>query len=329
MASPRPRVVVSQPIPAAALERLQQVADVDVGPDASRIMPRAELAARLRGADALFHLMHDVVDAEMIGAATRLKVIGSMSIFPATVDLAAATARKIPVTTIPAIVTEATADLHFALLLAVARRVVEGDAALRRGVFPGSQSLHFAGLGVHGKTIGIVGMGRIGLAVARRARGFDMTVLYTKRNRLPEAEERAAGVAFAPLDELLGRSDFVSLHPTLTPQTRHLIGARELTLMKPTAVLVNTSRGPVVDEAALATALAARRIAGAGLDVYEEEPRVHPGLLGLSQVTLTPHLGSAVGELREQMAGIVVENIRAVLEGRRPPNLYNAEVYSS
>jgi glyoxylate reductase len=327
MASTRPRVVVSQPIPAPALERLQALAEVDMGPDASRIMPRAELSARLRGADALFHLMHDVVDAEMIGAAPRLKVIASMSISPATVDVAAATARKIPVTTIPPIVTEATADMHFALLLSVARRVVESDGALRRGVFPGSQSLHFAGLGVHGKTIGIVGMGRIGLAVARRARGFDMTVLYTKRTRLTEAEERAAGASFASLDELLARSDFVSVNTTLTPQTRHLIGARELSLMKPTAVVVNTSRGPVVDEAALAAALAERRIAGAGLDVYEEEPRVHTGLLALHQVTLTPHLGSAVGELRERMAEVVVDNIRAVLEGRRPPNLHNAEVY--
>jgi glyoxylate reductase len=328
MANERPRVVVSQPIPSAALERLRAVADVDVGPDASRIMPRADLAARLRGADALFHLMHDVVDAEMIGAAPRLKVIASMSIFPATVDLAAATARKIAVTTIPPIVTEATADLHFALLLAVARRVVEGDAALRRGTFPGSQSLHFAGLGVHRKTLGIVGMGRIGAAVARRARGFEMAVLYTKRTRLPEAEERALGASFVPLDELLARSDFVSLHPTLTPQTRHLVGARELALMKPTAVLVNTSRGPVVDEAALAEALAARRIAGAGLDVYEEEPKVHPGLLALPNATLTPHLGSAVAELRAQMADIVVENLRAALEGRRPPNLFNAEAFA-
>lgn len=327
MANARPRVVVSQPIPAPALERLRAVAEVDAGQDASRIMPRAELSAHLRGADVLFHLMHDVVDAEMIAAAPRLKVIASMSITPATVDVAAATARKIPVTTIPAIVTEATADMHFALLLSVARRVVEADAALRRGLFPGSQSLHFAGLGVHGKTIGIVGMGRIGLAVARRARGFDMTVLYTKRSRLPEADERAAGASYASLDELLGRSDFVSVNATLTPQTRHLIGARELSLMKATAVVVNTSRGPVVDEAALVDALAAHRIAGAGLDVYENEPRVHPGLLPLPQVVLTPHLGSAVGELREQMAQVVVDNIRAVLEGRRPPNLYNPEVY--
>lgn len=327
MANPRPRVVVSQPVPAPALERLRALAEVEVGGDSSRILPRAELLERLRGADVLFHLMHDRVDAEMIGAAARLKAIASMSITPATVDVAAATARRIPVTTIPPIVTEATADMAFALLLATARRVVEADGALRRGVFPGSQSHHFVGAGVHGKTLGIVGLGRIGLAVARRARGFDMTVLYAKRSRLPEAEERAAGVAFATLDDLLARSDFVALSVSLTPETRHLIGARELSLMKAGAILVNVARGPVVDEAALAQALAAGRIAGAGLDVYEEEPRVHPGLLPLAQVVLTPHLGSAVGELRERMAQVVVDNIQAVLRGERPPNLYNPEIY--
>jgi glyoxylate reductase len=324
----RPRVFVSQPLPAPALDRLAGFAAVDAGEDASRIMPRAELALRLRDADAFVHLMHDVVDAAAIGEARRLRVIASMSIHPATLDVAAATARGIPVTTIPPIVGEATADLHFALLLAVARRVVEADAALRRGVFPGSQSMHFAGAAVHGKTLGIVGLGRIGGAVAHRARGFDMTVLYAKRTRLPEAEERERGVTHAPLEELLRRSDFVSLHCAFTPETRHLVGARELALMKPTAFLVNTSRGPVVDEAALVEALRARRIAGAGLDVYEDEPRVHPGLLPLANVVLTPHLGSAVRELREEMARIVVDNVEAALRGERPPNLYNPEIYA-
>jgi glyoxylate reductase len=328
MANARPRVVVSQPVSAAALERLRAVAEVEVGPDSSRIMPRGELLERLRGADALFHLMHDRVDAEMIAGAPRLKVIASMSIAPATVDVAAATARRIPVTTIPPIVTEGTADMAFALLLAAARRVVESDAALRRGLFPGSQSHHFVGLGVHGKTLGIVGLGRIGLAMARRARGFDMTVIYTKRSRLSGAEERAAEVSFSTLDDLLGASDFVSVNTPLTPETHHLIGERQLSLMKPGAILVNTARGPVVDEAALVRALASGRIAGAGLDVYEEEPKVHPGLLGLPQVVLTPHLGSAVGDLREEMARVVVDNIQAVLRGERPPNLYNPEVYA-
>ncbi len=328
MQNERPRVLVSQPIPSSALERLRAMAEVEVGGDASRILPRPDLIGRIRGADVLIHLMHDAVDATVIAAGTRLKMIASMAVVPATVDVAAASARKIPVTTIPPIVTEATADMHFALLLAAARRLIEADAALRGGLFPGSQSLHFAGAGVHGKTIGIVGLGRIGRAIARRARGFDMTVLYTKRSRLPEAEERELAVSYVGLDELLQRADFVSLSCALTPQTRHLVGARQLSLMKRGAILVNTARGPVVDEAALVDALAAGRIAGAALDVYEDEPRVHPGLLPLRQVVLAPHLGSAEAELRERMAHVVVDNIQAVIEGRRPPNLYNPEAFA-
>lgn len=328
MATTKPRVLVTQPIASSAMERLRAFADLDVGPDTSRIMPRAEIVQRIRDVDGLYHLMHDAIDAQVIAAAPRLKVIASMSVNPATVDLKAATARKIMVTTIPAIITEATADMHWALLMAAARRVVESDQALRRGVFPGSQSNHFCGVYVWQKTIGIVGMGRIGTAIARRARAFGMTVLYTKRTRLPEAEERALGVSYASLDDLLRQSDFVSLNPMLTPETRHLVGARELALMKPTAILINTSRGPVVDEAALVEALTAGRIAGAGLDVYEEEPKVHPGLIPLRQVVLTPHTGSAVGEMREQMANVVVDNLQAVFEGRRPPNLFNPEVLS-
>lgn len=327
MGATRPRVLISQPIPASALDRLRTMAEVEMGENSGRIMPRAELLERVRRADCLFHLMHDVVDAEIIAAGRGLRVIASMSIVPATVDVPAATARRIPVTTIPPIVTEATADLHWALLLAVARRVVEADGALRRGIFPGSQSLHFAGAAVHGKTLGIIGLGRIGRAIARRARGFDMRILYTKRSRLSEAEERDLSVAYLPLDDLLRQADFVSLNAAFTPETYHLIGARELSLMKPTAFLINTARGPVVDEGALVEALRSGRIGGAGLDVYEKEPQVHSGLLELPHVVLTPHLGSAVGELREGMAHIVVDNILAVIRGERPPNLYNPEVY--
>ena len=327
MGAQRPRVLISQPIPASALDRLRTVAEVEMGKDSDRIMSRTELLERVRRADCLFHLMHDAVGADVIAAGQNLRVIASMAIVPATVDVAAATARRIPVTTIPPIVTEATADLHWAPLLAVARRVVEADGALRRGVFPGSQSHHFAGAAVHAKKLGIVGLGRIGRAVARRARGFDMTVLYTKRCRLSEAEEREQGVTYAPLDDLLRQADFVSLNAAFTPETHHLIGARELSLMKPTAFLINTARGPMVDEEALVGALRSRRIAGAALDVFENEPRVHPDLLGLDGLVLTPHLGSAVGELREQMAHIVVDNILAVIRGERPPNLYNPEVY--
>jgi glyoxylate reductase len=327
MATERARLFVSQPIPASALERLKGLADVTVGGDASRILPRPELVEKLRQADVFVHLMHDAVDAQAIAAATRLKLIASMAIVPATVDMAAATARKIAITTIPPIVTEATADLHFALLLAAARRVVEADAAVRGGLFPGSQSMHFAGAGVHGKTIGIVGLGRIGRAIARRARGFDMAVLYTKQSRLSEDEERQLGATYVNLDDLLARSDYLSVSCSLTPQTRHLVGARELKLVRPSAILVNTARGPVVDEAALVAALNEGRLAGAGLDVYEEEPRVHPGLLPLRNVVLLPHLGSAVFELRERMAHVVADNVQAFLEGRRPPNLHNPEIY--
>jgi glyoxylate reductase len=327
METHRPLVVVSQPIAPSAVARLRTFAAVEMGEDSSRIMARADLLERVRRADVLFHLMHDSVDAEMIAAATTLRLIASLAIIPATVDVAAATARKIPVTTIPPIVTEATADLSWALLMAAARRVVEGDMALRQGIYPGSQSNHFAGGAVHGKTIGIIGLGRIGRAMARRARGFDMRILYTKRSRLSEVEERELGVTYVPLNDLLRQADFISINAAFTRETRHLIGARELALMKPTAFLINTSRGPLVDEAALVEVLQARRLAGAGLDVYEEEPRVHPGLLPLHQVVLTPHLGSAVGELREQMAHVVVDNIQAVLKGEHPPNLYNPEVY--
>ena len=328
MATRGPLVLITQPIAASAVQRLRAMADVEMSEDSGRIMPRAELLERLRHAEILFHMMHDVVDAEMIAAATKLRLVACMSTGPATLDIAAATARRIAVTVTPAMVTEATADMTWALLISTARRVVEADAALRAGVFPGSQSNHFNGFSVHGKTLGIVGMGRIGAAVARRARGFDMTVLYSRRNRLPEAEERALGATHVPLDELVRRADFVSVNAALTPETRHLIGARELSLMKPTAILVNTSRGPVVDEAALVEALQAGRIAGAGLDVYENEPRVHPGLLPLKQAVLTPHLGSAVAEVRERMAHVVVDNIEAFIGGKRPPNLYNPEVYA-
>src|SRR5262249_5930005 len=279
MPSQRPRVFVSQPIPASALARLREIAEVEAGGDSSRILPRAELAQGICRADVLIHLMHDGVRGPATAAPPRLRLIASMAIAPATVDVAAATAHKIPITTIPPIVTEATADMHFALLLAAARRLVEADSALRAGVFPGSQSLHFAGAGVHGKTIGVVGLGRIGRAIARRARGFDMTVLYTKRTRIPEAEERELSASYSGLDELLRRADFVSVSCALTSQPRHLLGARELSLVKPSAILVNTARGPVVDEAALVDALTSGRIASAALDVYEEEPRVHPGLL--------------------------------------------------
>jgi glyoxylate reductase len=323
----KPPIFVTQPIAGGALDRLRAVGEVTLNPDALHILTRAELLAGVREAEYLVCLLHDRVDAEVIGAGSRLRMIASMAIIPASVDIAAATARGIPVTTIPPLVTEATADLHFALLLAVARRVVEGDRALRQGIFPGGQSAHFVGGDVHGQTLGIVGLGRIGEAVARRARGFGMRILYTKRRRLEPAAEAALGVTYASLDDLLRESDFVSVHAALMPETVHLIGARELALMRPSAYLVNTARGPIVDEKALVDALRGRTIAGAALDVFEQEPHVEPGLIDLPTVVLTPHLGSAARGTRARIADIVADNVIAVIEGRRPPNVYNPEVY--
>ena len=326
----RPRVFVTQPIPASAMRRLRDIADVEWNDDDTHIMTRQELAAAARAHDVLFCLLSDRVDADVIAANPSLRMIATMKITPTDVDVVAATSRRIPVTVVPPIVTEATADLHFAILLAVARRVIEGDRLVRKGVFPGAQSMHLVGAGVCGKTIGLVGGGgRIGKAVAKRARGFSMRTLYWGPRRIPQSDERTLGLAYAPLDTLLAESDFVSLHPPLKPETIHLIGARELSLMKPSAFLVNTARGPIVDEKALVDALLAKRIAGAALDVFEREPQVEEALLAMPNVVLTPHLGSAVLETREAIANVVVDNIAAFIDGRRPPNCWNPEIYDA
>jgi glyoxylate reductase len=229
-------------------------------------------------------------------------------------------------TNTPDVVTEATADLAWALLLAAARRVAEGDRFLRAGKPWIWGPEFFLGFEVHGKTLGVIGLGRIGQAVARRAAGFGMPVLYTARRRLDRDREAALGVAWRELDQLLAEADFVSIHTGLSPATRHLIGPEQLDRMKPTAVLVNTARGPIVDEAALAAALRDGRLGAAGLDVFEREPEVHPGLLELDKVTIVPHLGTATLETRVAMGMTAAANVLAALEGRRPPNLLNPEV---
>jgi glyoxylate reductase len=252
-----------------------------------------------------------------------------MTITPDRIDVAEATRRGIIVTNIPAVVTDATADIAFGLLLAVARRIVEGDKAFRAGIYPGSQGNYFAGAAVSGKTLGLIGAGRIGQTVARRASGFGMRILYSDPVKLPEAIEKELRLERVSFDELFAASDFISVHPQLTPETRHLVGYEQFRLMKKTAFIVNTSRGPIIEEAGLVRALKEKLIAGAGLDVYEHEPVVSPELIQMSNVVLTPHLGSAVLELREAMAHIVVDNIQAIAEGRRPPNCINPEVLST
>jgi glyoxylate reductase len=325
----RPRIFITQPVAGSAVERLRGVADVEFNPDAVHIATKEELLAAVRTHDVLFCLLHDRVDGEVIAANPGLKAVASMKITPSDIDVTEATRLRIPVTVIPPIVTEATADLHMALLLAVTRRIVEGDQLVRKGVFPGAQSAHLEGMLLGGKVLGLIGGGgRIGRAVARRARGFGMKLIYSSPRRKPEAEQEL-DMKYVPLDELLAAADIVSVHTPLTPETRHQLGEREIGLMKPTAFLVNTSRGPIIDEAALARALVEKRIAGAALDVFENEPKVDPRLVTLSTVVLTPHLGSAARELREVMANVVVDNIMAILEGRQPPNCWNKEIYAS
>ncbi|HML12839.1 MAG TPA: D-glycerate dehydrogenase [Xanthobacteraceae bacterium] len=324
----RPRVYVTQPIAASAAKRLREVARVTINPDSSRPLPKKNLLAAVPKTDVLFSLLHDRVDRDVLAANPKLRAVCSMAITPDAIDVAAATARGIPVTVVPPIVGEATADLNFGLIIAVARRMREGDRLLRQGGFPGGQSNHLAGAAVSGKVLGLIGGGgRIGRAVAKRAHGFSMEVLYWSPRRKPARDEQDFGIAYVPFDDLLARSDFISLHPPLNEETRHMISDREFALMKPTAFLINTARGPIVDEAALIRALTKKRIAGAGLDVYEHEPKVAMALRKMPNVVLTPHMGSAVASLREVMANIVVDNIVAILDGKPPPNCINPQVF--
>jgi glyoxylate reductase len=298
------RVVVTSPL---AIDVRPLLAGHDVA-GGDRRLGRAELLDAVGDADGLICLLSDRVDEELLARAPRLRVVADHAVGVDNVDLAACARRAIVVANTPDVLTDATADLAFALLLAVARRVVEGDALVRSGGWAGWEPGQLLGADVAGRTLGIVGLGRIGQAVARRAAGFDMRVLWTGRG---------AGV---PLDELLADSDFVTLHCPLTPATRGLIGAAALAQMKPTAILVNTARGAIVDEAALVAALAAGRIAGAGLDVFAAEPEVPAALRADPRVVVLPHVGSATRGTRARMAQLCAEAVNAVLAGRVPAN---------
>jgi glyoxylate reductase len=322
------RIYITQPIAQSAVSRLRAVGEVRVNPDPLHIATKEEMIVALQDCNVLFCMLHDRVDREIIEANPDLLIIASTTVTPVDIDVAAASARRIPVTVVPsALLDDATADLAWALLLCAARRVAECDRLMRAGVFPGSQSSYMEGAGVSGKTVGLVGMGGVGRASARRARGFGMRILYHDPIRLNADAERDLDLRWVTLDELLATSDFVSIHARLTPHTRHLLSDREFALMKPSAYLINTARGPIVDEQALVRAIAEGRIAGAGLDVYENEPQPSRELLSLQNVVFTPHVGSGVRELREQMANIAVDNILAVMAGRKPPNCWNREIY--
>jgi glyoxylate reductase len=311
------RCFVSRRLPGDALERLAAEHDVDFWPEPMP-PPRAELAARVRDAEGLLCLLTERVDAELLAGAPRLRAVSNLAVGSDNVDLDAATARGIPVGVTPDVLTEATADLAFALLLAAARRLPEAQAHVRAGEWLTWDPSALLGRDVHGATLGIVGAGRIGQAVARRAEGFDMEVL---------AHRRSGGV---PLDELLERSDFVSLHVPLTPDTRGLIGERELRLMRPEAILVNTARGPLVDTDALVRALRENWIAAAALDVTDPEPLAadHP-LLELPNSLVVPHIGSGSVSARTAMADLAVDNLLAGLAGERMPHCANPEVYEA
>jgi lactate dehydrogenase-like 2-hydroxyacid dehydrogenase len=322
------RVFVSQEIVEDALAVFDGSGiSVDVRRD-HRPLPPEELCAAVARYDGLICLLTDRIDAEFLAACPQLRVVANVAVGYDNIDVAAATRAGVAVTNTPGVLTEATADLAFALLLATARRVPEGDAFLREGRYTHWRvQQEQMGVDVHGATLGLFGLGQIGRAVARRARGFDMTVLYHDVQRLPAEDERDLGVAYVEFDELLARSDFVSVHAPLLDATRHRFGAAAFAAMKPTAMLVNTARGPIVDEAALAAALREGVIAGAGLDVYEREPEVDAQLLELrDRVVLLPHLGSATGTTRREMCRMAARNVRDALSGRRPENLVNTEV---
>jgi glyoxylate reductase len=329
MASARPQVLVTRKLPDPVMERLTDGADVDLyeGPGA---MPRDELLARAKGKPGAITLLTDRVDDEFLDAAgDQLLVVANYAVGFDNIDVPALTARGVLATNTPDVLTETTADTTWALLMAAARRVAEGDRFLRSRTpwIWGPEMM--LGQDVHGKVLGIVGFGRIGQAVARRGKGFGMSVLYYDVFRPSSDVEEVLNAAYRDLDELLAESDFISIHVALTPETRHLFRREQFRKMKPTAVLVNTSRGPVIDEAALVDALEAGELFAAGLDVFENEPEVHPGLLELDRAVIIPHLGSATVETRDAMGMLAVDNVTAALEGRRPPTLLNPEVWEA
>ncbi|AMB38948.1 MULTISPECIES: D-glycerate dehydrogenase [Paenarthrobacter] len=317
------RVVVTGRIPETALENLRAKHDV-IAWESEGSISREELLRRVAGADAIVSLLTERVDAELLDAAgPQLKVVSNVAVGYDNIDVPACTERGIIATNTPGVLTEATADIAFGLILMATRRLGEGERLIRAGQ-PWKWGMFFLlGSSLQGKTLGIVGMGGIGIATARRAKAFGMDIVYQSRSQIDPAIAVELGARRVGLDELLAISDVVSLHCPYGPNTHHLIGAEQLAAMKDTAYLVNTARGPIIDEAALALALRENQIAGAGLDVFEQEPKVHPWLLELENVALVPHLGSATVETRTAMAVLAASNTLAVLGGEQPPTPIN------
>lgn len=317
------KVVITGRIPQEAVDRLRAEHDVTSWDDVTTI-ERPELLRRVQGAESILSLLTEKVDAELLEAAgAQLRIVSNVAVGYNNVDVKACTERGIKVTNTPGVLTEATADIAMALILSSTRRLGEGERVIRSRSSWQWGMFYMLGMGIQGRQLGIVGMGQIGIATAKRARAFGMTIAYTKRTPLDAATSKELDAKHVELDELLATSDVVSLHCPYSPETHHLINAERLAKMKRNAHLVNTARGPVVDEAALVDALRTGVIAGAGLDVFENEPTVHEGLLGLDNAVLIPHLGSATVETRTAMANLAATNTLAFLAGKQPPNPVN------
>lgn len=319
-------VFVTRKLPGTGLDKLRSHCNVTVYPE-DRNISKKELLSMIENQDAIISMLSDPIDPEVISAGNKLKVIANYAVGFNNINLEAANARNIAVVNTPDVLTDATADLAWTLLMSAARRIIEGDQMTRAGDFMGWAPELLLGVEVYGKTLGIIGAGRIGQAVAERAKGFAMKTLYHNRNRHSKEIEAKYQMEYVDLDTLLTEADFISLHCPLTPETKYLIDKEELAKMKSTAVIVNTSRGPVINEEALVKALQERTIYAAGLDVFEDEPALKPGLAELSNVVLAPHIASAGMETRDRMVEMVVHDVLAVLQRQRPANLVNPEIY--
>jgi glyoxylate reductase len=320
----KPKILSTRPLFSEARQILDQRFEVEYGKSGDQIS-WSELLKRVADKEALICLLNEKVNEELLSAAPKLRIAATVSVGFDNIDVAACTKHKVIATNTPGVLDDTTADFAWTLLMAIARRVLEGDDWMRSGAWPGWDLDQLLGGDVWGKTLGIMGFGRIGRGVARRAQGFQMRVLYNDAVRAPADVEKELRAEFVDHDRLFRESDFISLHVPLLPDTRHLISKQNLDKMKPTAYLINTARGPVVDEAALADALERKKIAGAALDVFEAEPKVNPALLGRKDVILTPHIASASIETRTKMAVMAANNVVACFEGKRPPNALNAD----
>ncbi len=319
-------IFITREIPAEGLTLLKDNNRIELN-TAERPVTREEMLAGVKEADALLCMLTDRIDGEVVESAPDLKIVANMAVGVDNIDVEACTGRGIVVTNTPGVLTEATADLTWALLLAVTRRIVEGDRFMRAGKFKGWAPLLFVGGDLQGKTLGIIGMGRIGQAVARRAAGFGLRIVYYKRERLSLKVEKELEAAYLPLNDVVREADYLSLHLPYYGEVHHLMNRERLEMMKPTAYLINTARGAHVDERALAKHLKEKKIAGAALDVYENEPLLTPGLIGLDNLVLAPHTGSAGKSTRRIMAEMAARSIVAMLKGERPGHVVNPEVF--